>query len=455
MRQPKGDWTDLFRTFRMSLDPRKVWLAFQGVVWSLVFVGLLLAVLAGVFYARGAPFAAEADVWGPISRADLGQAVAATEAFAGSLFRAVSQELPAQLAQAAERGYSPVYAVLESQALVAAAVAGPLILLILLLVWSYFGGAIMRIAAVEYALGERIELASARAYARRKHHLIYGAPLGLVAAIVILAMAPLVGGLIAWNVLVVGLAAAGLIGACVAAGKTRDATRSLPGAVAAGAGVLIVTFLICFLVARSGWRVPYVGELLLGAISPLLFIVGLVMVVLAIWCVAGGMLMSGAVASSDATVFDAWSRAFHYVFTHPWRYLWYLLVLAGYGTVIVAFVWGVRVATEWAVLTPIALGLQGDFDVVYHFMTSGVPVAAEQARTAPRLLAFFLSIDRFLLTLLFLSAVCSFFATAKTVIYFLMRRVADGTPISEVHLEPRDRDFVCPAPADAEEQEEG
>ena len=43
MRQPKGDWTDLFRTFRMSLDPRKVWLAFQGVVWSLVFVGLLLA----------------------------------------------------------------------------------------------------------------------------------------------------------------------------------------------------------------------------------------------------------------------------------------------------------------------------------------------------------------------------------------------------------------------------
>jgi len=447
MRQPKGHWTDLFCTFRMSIDPRKLWLAFRGVVWSLVFVGLLLVLLAGAFSVRGAPFAVEADVWGAIRRGELGQAVAATQAFAETLFRTAAQELPGQFARAAERGYSPVYAVLKSQALVAATISGLLIVLVLLLVWSYFGGAIMRIAAVEYALGERIGLASATAYAKRKHHCFYGAPLGLVAAIVLVGMAPLVGGLVVWNVLVVALAVAGLLGAIIAAAKTREKGGPLPVAIGAGIGVLVVTAIVCTLVVRLGLRIPYVGEVLLGVVSPLLFVGGLVMVVVAIWCLCGTPLMAGTLASSDSDVFDAWSRSFHYLFVHPWRYIGYMLVVIAYGLVVVGFVYVVRVATEWAILAPIAFGLQGDFDAVYHFMTGGGPMDTGQVRMAPRVLAFFLSMDRFLLNLIFVSFIASYSATAKTVVYFLMRRCADGTPMSEVHLEPPDQEIVCPTPS--------
>ena len=446
MKRTKGDWTDLFRTFRMSLDPRKLWLAFRGVVWSLVLLGLLLGILASIYHARGAPFAVDADVWGAARRGDVGGAVAGIGTFAGELYRgavAGPGELPVG---ADEPVASPVGAFLGSRVRVAAAVTVLLALLDLALLWSYHGGAIMRIAAVEYALGERIELASAMAYAKRKHHCFYGAPLGLLAVFVLIGLAPLVGGLVARNVLAVALAVAGVAGAVATAAKTRKATGSLPGGAAAGLGVLAVTAVVCTLVARWGWRVPYVGEVLLGVVSPVLFVVGFVMVVIAIWCVAGAPLMAGAVASSDSDVFDAWSRAFHYVFTHPWRYVWYVLVASAYGCVAIAFAWCVRVAAEWVILSPIAFGLQGDFEMVHHFMAGGGPTGAGEVRIAPRLLAFFLSMDRFLLNLVFLSFVASYAATAKTVVYFLMRRCADGTPVSEVHLDPRDQEFVCPAP---------
>ena len=59
-------------------------------------------------------------------------------------------------------------------------------------------------------------------------------------------------------------------------------------------------------------------------------------------------------------------------------------------------------------------------------------------------------LSRDLLNLVLLSFVASHAATAKTVIYFLMRRRADGTPTSEVHLEPRDEEFVCPVPTATE-----
>ena len=46
MRTPKSDWTDLFLAFRMLLDPRKLWLAFKGVAFSVILIGVLVMLFA-------------------------------------------------------------------------------------------------------------------------------------------------------------------------------------------------------------------------------------------------------------------------------------------------------------------------------------------------------------------------------------------------------------------------
>jgi hypothetical protein len=53
--------------------------------------------------------------------------------------------------------------------------------------------------------------------------------------------------------------------------------------------------------------------------------------------------------------------------------------------------------------------------------------------------------------------VLSYVFSALTVVYFLLRQCSDGTPINEVHVEPRDRERLEPpaeaeAPADATDE---
>jgi len=481
MKKPQGNWTDLFRVFRMALDPRKLWLAFRGIVTSLVLVGLLLAMLASIFHAQGVRFATQeataaasearmlqarayaaankgtgapepvvldTDVWGAVRKGRLGDAVRATGTFTALLFTSALGDGVEALAGEKPRRGSPVYAFLNSEALTGASLALVLIFLVMLLVWSYYGTAIMRVAAVEYALGERIEVRSATAYAWRKHHSVYGAPLGLLAAMCLLAVGVLVGGLIGWNILVIGVGLFGVLAAAVVAGVVQDKARSLAAGLGAGALMMVLTVLVCVWLIDHDWRIPYVGEVVLGVLSPLAFVAGLLMIVMGVWLVFGAVLMVGALCSSDGDAFDAWSRSFHYLFTHPWHYVWYAGVACAHGAACLAFVYVVRVAAEWATLWPLATGMLGKFEVVYHYMVGGPTLGPSSG--GERVLAFFLMADRLLLDLVFLSFVVAYSATAKTVLYFLMRRASDGTPISEVHLEPRDRELLYPTAAETE-----
>lgn len=444
MKQPKGDWTDLFLTFRLSLDPRKLWLALQGVVASLVLIGLVLGVAASVYHAHGASFAADTDVWGSLVHGRIQPAARETIVFGHRLFGA------APVPQPPDGAMTPVDSVLASGQLTAGIVTGLLILLGMLLVWSHFGVPLMRLAAVEYATGERIELKSATAYGKREHHKFYGAVLGLLAVVVLIGLGSLVAGFVAVNVLAVAILVVGATGAAFVVSKMRSAGRPLLISGGAGVAVLVLAVVLCAVVAHKGWRVPYVGEVLLGLSTPLLFIGGIVTAVLVVWCVTGAALMAGTVATSETDTFDVWSRAFHYVFSHPWRYLSLILVASAHGVACMAFVHLLRVLTEWAVLAPLAMALQEHFAPVYgQMMASG---SAEAVTTAfcPAIPGFFLFVCRNLLLLTFLTFVAAYSATAKALIYMLMRRYADGTPISEVHLEPRDRELICPASPDGE-----
>jgi len=223
----------------------------------------------------------------------------------------------------------------------------------------------------------------------------------------------------------VGLAAIGL-GASVVRDKTRSSAPAL-GFALAGLAVLVG---VLALVGWLGWRVPHVGEVVLGIFSPLALVAGLVTVLLCIWLVCGLLLMAGVVATSNVGAFEAWSRSFHYLFMHPWRYAFYLLVALAHGVACLAFVCLVRLGAEWAAFFPLSVG--------------AVMLGGEVNEP---LLAFFLSLGRLLLDAVVLAFVAGYFFTAQAIIYLLLRRCADGTPITEVHLEPRDRDRVVAPPA--------
>jgi len=449
MRTPKSDWTDLFLAFRMLLDPRKLWLAFKGVAFSVILIGVLVMLFACINNIMGTPISLDVpwqaldgqapedvtpasestNVLDALMGGRIGNAVDGTRAFAMGLLAKAGMEFRAVASRRDQKPWERVMAMWGCEAMVTLVALGLLAGFVLLFVWSYYGAAIMRLAGVEYATGERIEMRSANAYTRRKHQSFYGPPLGLAVAVFVVALALILAGLLVWNVLVVFLALVGILALGVGASVVRDRTRSATRGAAFGliGGAVLLGILV--LAAVMGWRVPYAGEVVLGLLSPLALVGGLVLVLLCVWLAFGMPLMAGVVATSNVGAFEAWSRSFHYLFMHPWRYAAYCLVGLGHGAACLGFVYLVRLGVEGAAFLPLSAGA---------VLLGG--------NVSEPLLNFFLAVDHVLLDLVFLAFVAGYFFTSQAILYMLLRRCADGTPITEVHLEPSDRERIAPAP---------
>jgi len=160
--------------------------------------------------------------------------------------------------------------------------------------------------------------------------------------------------------------------------------------------------------------------------------------------VLGAPTMFGTLCSSDGDVFQAWSRSFHYLFVRPWLFLWLCAVLAMYGGACLAFVWMLRVGTEWAVVSALAGGSLGRYTAVLHPMGAHLLGAGGSGDS---IMGVALSAHRVLLNLLVLSFWATFECAAMTILYFVLRRSVDGTPHDQVHLEPEDEQVLHPTPA--------
>ena len=167
MRELKGDWRDLFNGFMLALDLRKMFLGFAGLLLSLGAVLLFLVlcdhfdqeILRDPTSLRSAPGAVYTC---PMERVLLPKAVNAPVATDLSL-RGVRLSVASTARHLLDSPWQ-------------ARVLIPLgVLLLLVLIWSYFGGAIARIAAVEVAKDERIETQRALQYAGRKYSAFFWA----------------------------------------------------------------------------------------------------------------------------------------------------------------------------------------------------------------------------------------------------------------------------------------
>jgi len=144
------------------------------------------------------------------------------------------------------------------------------------------GGAICRIAALQFAQGEKPGLTESLHFSTKRFSSLFTAPLAPVGIIV-------------------------FIGAFV------------------------------FILGLIG-NIPRAGELIVAIGLPLALIAGALIAVILVGAVAGLNLMFPAVAYDGSDCFDAISRSFSYDYARPWRMILYTAVAAVYGAVCYGFV---------------------------------------------------------------------------------------------------------------------
>ncbi len=278
--------------------------------------------------------------------------------------------------------------------------------LLALLIWSLFGGAICRIAALHAARDEKISFKQSLKFSGRKLFSFFSAPLIPVGLVVVIGAVVVVGG---------------LLGA-----------------------------------------IPYVGEIFAGVLWPLALLSGFIMVLVIIGTVSGWMLMFPTIAVEGSDSFDALSRSFSYVYSKPWRTAFYVLVSGLYGAVCYLFV---RLFAHMLLnATHVAAGLGMNADGSHMLPETVGKLDAIWSRTglldagrfygafgqyplngSESVGAFLIMVWTFVVVGSVIAFTISFYFSASTMIYYLLRREVDATDIEDVYLEEYEEEMATVA----------
>jgi hypothetical protein len=310
-----------------------------------------------------------------------------------------------------------------------------LVLLSNIAVWAFCGGVITRLAAVQLANKGPMSLRQAVRFVAKRYLGYLGAP--LVPLIII-------------GVVVFGLILYGILG-----------------------------------------LIPFVGDIfILGLGLPVIIIGGAVMAIFLVGLVGYPLMFTTLSAEGDQSdTFDALSRSLNYVYQSPWHYIWYWLVAIVYGSAVTLFVLFFTSLTvyvgKWAVGLPASWvwsDRKPDYLCIYapesfgwrELLTADSPYAVrghwETDPKSERQLYVYTPVNKdsydraradyysyntwgagivcFWLTLIFLLMLgfsYSFFWSAATMIYFLMRKQVDESELDEVYIED-DEPIVPPTP---------
>jgi hypothetical protein len=209
----------------------------------------------------------------------------------------------------------------------------------------------------------------------------------------------------------------------------------LPLIFIAGIGFLI--FLLGLVV-----NVPYAGEVIFVFLIPFAIILGVLIAVLAIGGSAGFNLMYPAVAYDGMDCFDAFSRAFSYIFSRPWKMAFYSLVAAIYGVICYLFVRLFVFLALWSANNILDLAVRADasndmdkMEVLWQtpsFYNLSALTSLNMNGTET-FSSFCIHLWVLLMAGLVLAFVISFYFSANTVIYALLRKHVDKTPIDDVY----------------------
>jgi hypothetical protein len=274
-----------------------------------------------------------------------------------------------------------------------------------LAVWALCGGAITRMAVVQLARKEKIGIGEAFRFTLSKYLAFFTAPL-----------LPLIGVL------------------------------------------AIVVFMIVF-----GFfsMIPLVGDVIVAGIGWFLVVLAGLVAAIILVCLVCWPMMHSTISAEGSDSFDALSRSYSYILGGPWHYIWFALVALAYGVIVVFFVGfmgslAVYLA-KWGVSqTPGIAKVDREPEYLFVYAPTSLDwralllhrsaVVTDEGTVRQEYLDSFKwynylgawMVGGFWMYTLFLMVVgfsYSYFWTASTIIYLLMRRHVDDTELDEVYLE--------------------
>ena len=246
------------------------------------------------------------------------------------------------------------------------------------IVWSLFGGAITRIAAIQFAQDEHIGLRAALRFSLKRILSLVSAPL-------------------------------------------------LPFA---GIGFFWV---LCLLIGLLGY-IPGAGETIVSLFWGLAYLFAFVMSLILLVTLTGWPLMMATISVEDSDGFDGLSRIFSYLFGRIWYFLWLVIVTLCYGAVCLFFVELLLTFITYLSYWGVTWGLSDD--------TTNQLFMPNQNSLAKTITLGWGKV----LSILFSGFIISFFWSANTVIYFLLRKCDDGTPLDHIYNADADEEQVADLP---------
>ena len=313
-------------------------------------------------------------------------------------------------------------------------------IVVLTMIWALFGGAIARSAVVELGTDERLGMWEALRYAwGRYRHYVWSI------------LAPIVG---------------------------------------------IVFFMLIMTLGGLVARVPFL-DTVVSLTTPLYLLAGFIVMLIVVGLAAGWPLMFPAVSAEGSDSFDAISRAYSYIYTKPWKYIWYHLVALAYAGVVIFFIKLFALGMAGAIDKSLDFGMGRDYaenvraGVVDYGVVAYEPVQAAASRAvsvarhydvtgglASRFVEVTYSLPAMQVGeldvhgthhvvvfvagvgfIIFLLAVVSFAISLsfslQSIIYLLMRKDVDGTDMTEVFQEEEEEeDYLTGMPVPGEDVEE-
>ncbi len=205
-------------------------------------------------------------------------------------------------------------------------------------------------------------------------------------------------------------------------------------------GIIIFIGVFIFLLGLIG-NIPRAGELIVGICTPLALIAGALITVVLIGTVAGFNLMFPSVVYDGSDCFDAISRSFSYVYAKPWRTGFYTVIAAIYGAICYTFVrffaFLLLSVTHWS----LQLGVWGNDKLAAiwpepHFRDLLVPPDWGALNWSQSIAAFLIYLCSLAVVGLLAAFIISFYFSANTIIYSLMRNKVDNTALDDIYTPP-------------------
>jgi hypothetical protein len=221
-------------------------------------------------------------------------------------------------------------------------------------------------------------------------------------------------------------------------------------------GIIFAVALPVVLGGAALFNPPAWGIDIIGAAAFIVALTcGFIIVATALLTALGIHLVYPAIAIDGADLFDAIARAYNYVLNRFARWLFYSLVALIHGAatyLIIAFVlWltvrAAQLGAGWWVVTETDLG-GNRFDAVFPASDFGQPPAPVDYASldwSGRIAAALLSAWRWLVAGLGCAYLISYYLTANTWIYVLLRRSADGVEAEDAFVPPPDAANASPA----------